>query len=466
MLATMPLLLSALFLSALASGGEAPLADDSVDLSSRSEVGRARAVSVHLKVGGHLQTSPPPTDRLAPPPPLDTPVAVDADLQYTEVFLRENASARFYDQVKATVQVGSATTLPTLREDRRLVVVQVNRQGKRLRAVEGLLHRQEFETLDLLADSLAIDALLPDQPVAPGSSWEHDAATMLGFVGLESIDVCEVRSLLVETNEQFARCRMTGVVHGRAHGATLELEIDANYLVDHQRGGVTQMSLAVRENRESGPARPGFKGVVNLEYKATPVEGSASFTEAMLKKASRHPLLKTPLVETENFALGFAATHDLAWYATGSHGHSMTLRRVEDEGLVAHGNLLRLPAKRLDPKQALADFRADTARMIGDAMTHLISEEQWTNTHGCRVMAIVAEGEVAGVPIEWHTFLVAPPEGAAVTHRLALTFTVEKSESGRLARHDRQFVDRIELIRTSADRKTAGRSLSGEKLVH
>ncbi len=269
---------------------------------------------------------------------------------------------------------------------------------------------------------------------------------MQQFTGLDSVGICEVTSVLVEASERFARCQMAGVVHGVVHGASTELEIDAIYLYDRKADQITRLHLAIRETREIGPATPGLDAVVKLRLQIDPAAADSPLTPQRVAQAGKQATRALVRIETRSDPIGFATIHDANWYSMGTRGNETTLRRVTAEGLVAHANIARLAPKPLDPRTALADFRSDLARSLGKDVTGIAAEEQWTNQHGCRVMAVVAAGKVRGTDVEWHAYQVAPPAESEHTHRLALTFTVETSELERLGGSDRELVDQLELL--------------------
>src|SRR5690606_1058499 len=101
---------------------------------------------------------------------------------------------------------------------------------------------------------------------------------------LENIEICEVQSILVEANGQYAKCQLAGTAHGTIDGTRSELEIDGAYLVDHTLGKVTQMNIALREQRKVGPVTPGLAGVIKLRIKVTPQAGK-HLTPALVERA-------------------------------------------------------------------------------------------------------------------------------------------------------------------------------------
>ena len=444
-------------------------ADDPMELTSRSYAGTQRAVEIQIELTGDLQASPPAEDTSEDTseetseetPVRETPaktelvgVAVTANIAYDEKLLpsglSEWRSARYYQQATAHLNVGGKKQTFSLRDNRRLVLAAITAQGKQLIAVKGSLHRNEYDTLDLWTDSLALEGLLPRQPIVVGESWKHEQAAIIGLTNFESIDVCDLSSVVHEANDLFARCQMTGVVHGVSQGSAVELELDAIYLVDRKLGAISQFNLAIREKQTAGPARPSYSGIAKLRYKATPIatseELATQLSKENLEKLSKQIEELTPSIETRNVSLGFITSHDVDWHEIGTRGNSTTLRRVDGKRLVAHANIAKLPPKEFDPEKSMSDFRKDAVRAFGNDFTRLVSELQWTNQQGCQVMEVVAEGEIGGVPVEWHSYLVVAAEESAAEHRLAITITLEKGAVEALAGTDRMFVNQLELI--------------------
>lgn len=439
MLAVAPLLLATL--QAPRSFGAPP----AYDLSSRSQAEQTpQTVTLELELGGQLLT--PSANEQAEQQRL--PVQAKAKLVYDEIQQQSDSSryVRLYRTVQGETKVAERRNAPELRESRRLIVAHVTADGLQLTGVEGLLSREESQVLEVVGDSLTLNGLLPGKKVMLGDTWQHEAEAMSLLTGVDSIGLCEVSSVLAEANGRFARCQMAGAVHGVMHGASVELEINAIYLVDLRRGCVSQLNLAIREQRAIGPATPGLDAVAKIRVKRSPVGDQSPLTATVVAKATdASPPASQPVV-MQSDELGFKTNLDANWYPMGQHGETMTIRRVTPDGLVAHGNFVKLDPKPLDASAALTDFRRDFLLSLGNEAVQLVSEEQWVNQSGHRVMTVVAAGKIADQDIEWRAYQIAPPEQREDLHRLAITFTVERSELGRLGRSDRDLVDRIELL--------------------
>lgn len=419
--------------------------ESSYDLSSTHNLGpTTQTLSIEYEMGGELLT--PTKDERSEQNRLA--VKATAKLAYDEVCLATDATrcVRHYRMVQADTTVGNRQKNRQLRDSRRLIVAQASSAGVRFTGVEGLLYRDEADLLEVPGDSLALEGLLPKTPVSLGDTWQHDAKEMGLMAGIDSVGLCEVSSVLAEANDQYARCQLAGVLHGVVHGSSVELELNGIYLVDLTRRHVSQFHLAVREQRAIGPATPGLHAVTKVRIRRTDTSDNSPLTEAVVARTLNGSLDNPQAVEMRSDSLGFWTSVDTSWYPISEHGKRMTIRRVTSNGLVAHGNLARLEPKSLDPANAPATFRSDFFSSIGTKDAQLVTEQQWVNQSGCRVMSIVAAGRVAGQDVEWHAYQVAPPAEYEHLHRVAITFTVERDQLRTLGHSDRTFVDHMHLV--------------------
>jgi len=422
-------------------------AGEPIDLSAHPNTNKPYSVSLELELGGEVQA--PAADQQPSRKPAAEPVKVSAKLAYDEVLLpgEITRAARYYNTIDAQLTLGGVSTSPSLRQSRKLIVARATEQGSlQLAAANGPLLRSELDIIEVAGDSLVLNRLLPGEEKQIGDSWQHNNQAMQLLLGMQDVSLCEVSSALMESNKGFARCEFAGAVHGMTNGAERELELRGVYLFDRQLGRITQLNLAIREKRSIGPATRGLDTTAKLRIKLTPVAKSTSLTPARVAQAEKADFALQSLLETSDNRLGFQTLHDTSWFRLGRRGDELAIRRVGPAGLVAHANLAKLPAKAVDTGKSLSKFRADFFASLGENATGLVSDEQWINEHGCRVMTVVAEGEVSGTPMQWRGYQVAPPVDSEELHRLALTVAVEKSQLDELGKSDRELVDQIVLL--------------------
>jgi hypothetical protein len=210
-----------LFVVTISLCGRVVLAAERINLSPQLTARDLARVSINLQAGGHslVRTA---ADGNGQGADQKLPMSVSARLEYDELRLSPTIDAnnrtllalRYYDKADAVLKVDDSGRAPQLAEDRRLIAMESDEDQTMLYSPDGSLLREQLDLIDVVGNSLFVEQLLPADPVANGESWEHDSAVMGPFLALDSVAVCEVKSVLDEYNANFAKMRLAGVVHG------------------------------------------------------------------------------------------------------------------------------------------------------------------------------------------------------------------------------------------------------------
>jgi hypothetical protein len=265
---------------------------------------------------------------------------------------------------------------------------------------------------------------------------------MGALLTLDTVAACEVQSVLEEFNDNFAKVRLAGVVHGTADGAATEEEIRGVYLFDRQQRRITRLNLAVREKRAIGGATPGLDAVAKLQITIDPLRHVPQLNDEEIARATK--AARTPARDLlyESTTMGFRVEHDRQWFMTSEQRESVILRRVDGSDLVAQCTLAVLPPKSAGRQTTLEQFQKDVVYSLGKDAGQLISARQWQNQRGHYSYEVVVRGKVDALPIEWHYYLVARDGG----HRVTGAVTIEGPLVERVAGADRSLIDGLQLF--------------------
>lgn len=422
-----------------------------IDLAPEVAAGDLAQVVVELEVGGDLKVRDQSEAKTATQQgPLKTvPMSVNGKVEYDERLLPggdgplPQRAARHYRSAEAVLKIGDGGETRKLPDDLRLVLVDSREAHPVVVSTAGPLSRDELDLIDQLGNTTTLHTLLPGKSIADGETWPIDAMTVQKLLGLDSVALCEVQSVLDEVNSGFARIRFTGQVNGTVDGAATELALQGVYLFDRKLKRISQLNLAIKEVRSISPASPGLDAVAKLRIKLTPISESAELSDDAVAKLPAEITDEMRLLELRDEKLGFTVTHDRQWYVTGDRREQKTLRRIDADGLVAQCTLSKLPPQSADRQTTLEEFVRDIEFALGKNFREIAASEQWTNQHGERCMAAVALGQVDNVPVQWRYYHLAPEEPGS---RLSVVVTVEQEAVDRLGKIDRQLVDQIELL--------------------
>lgn len=422
-----------------------------VDLSPRRTAEDFSQVAVELEVGGHLKVRDAGTDageekRL--------PLSVRATLDYQEWQVPADLAShwvgdadgarlgmRYYDRAEAVIKVDDGGNDPRLPDDRRLVLVRTGEPAAAgFWCPAGHLDRDERDLIDVVGNSLALNALLPDEPVAETDAWQQDDDTMGSLLGLDSVAVCEVQCVIEKSNARYAQIRLAGVVHGSVDGAATEIDLQGVYLFDRQQRRITKLNLAVKEKRTIGDVTPGLDVVAKLKMKIQPLGSTSKLGPTALDALKASGGSFDTSLSYAGRPQGFRFVYEPRWFVTSEDRESVTLRRINDGDLVAHCTISRLPEKSAGRQTTLEEFQKDIKFSLRDNFGQFVRAEEWTSSQGHHCCGVVASGAVDGVAVEWHYYLVAPEEG----HRASLAFTMTEPMAERLGEADRALVDALE----------------------
>lgn len=373
--------------------------------------------------------------------PQQAKTSVNCQLEFLEKTLEvapgSARSIRDYQQTTAKVQIGQVKFQPTLKPEHRRVVAEGGEQKILLFSPDGNLSRDELDVIEIHADPLLLDRLLPDRAVSVGDRWEHSDQLMAAFLNLDEVGKTTVTSTLKEVNDRVARFELEGRVKGALHGIATSIEIKARYRFDRQRNRVDWLGMLVKEDRPSSFIDDGVALVSRLQLTITPADEPENLRAEALTKLQLQS--RAPLAYLNYELAGSCRTlHDRRWFVYHQRPKvaASVLRLVDRGALAGQCNFAILPDRSPERLVSMDEFQADVRRALGDSFGEFVEAGQSVNEAKCRVLRVVVHGKASELPIRWIYYHVADQEG----HQAALTFTVEQRLLEQFADADKPMI--------------------------
>ncbi len=435
--------LSSIFLLSGWSGGATPPAHAAGYLlkpSLRTDV--TTTVSVDLEMGGQMLSQE--DGKLE-----SQPVSVAGQVRYHERLVKWSPEAtelarsvRQYEEASATIKVeedGVQRTLPT---NRRALAVEIRDGYVAISSLSEPLTREQWDLVNVVGNSLAIDRLLPGREIAEGEGWDHDKAVIAPLLGMDHVAVCEVRSIVTGESNNQVQIRLAGTVHGTIDGAPTELEVRGAYLFHLDRQRITKFNLAIQEKRTASVVVPGLDIVARVKLTIVPAARRDQLGADMASQAGDTSLPLRRALLYGNRQLGFRFLHDATWYITAEQSDVLSLRHLQEGDLTGHCNLSTLPPRSEGRETTLEEFERDVRASIGTHLEKVTASRQWTTPQGNTCLGVIALGKVKDVAVQWRYYLIASPD----LPRVSIALTVEQSLIEQFADADRQLVNSMELL--------------------
>ena len=424
-------------------------------------------VTVRLEVGGE-------TNYTSEGKPRREKMSVECNLEYFEKTLETPAgrdaawrSVRDYQKVQADVKVGDGQFKPSLQPQHHLIAVEAAKPTALLFAPQGNPTRDELDAIDIQANSLLLDRLLPEKPVAVGDHWPHAAELMAAMLGLDEVAKTTVQSTLREVTPTVARFELGGQVEGTIYGVSTKIELRGRYRFDLRTQRIDWLGMLIKEERRGSFVDDGLDVVSRLQMIIAPAEEPASLAEAALAKVALKPTPELLLLAYESPGGGWRCTYDRRWYLHYDRPKTSVVKlRLVDRGTPAGQCILSsLPDRDPDKLVSLEEFQEDVRRALGKSFGEFVEASQSSNAANYRVYRVVVHGTASDIAMRWIYYLVADPHG----RRVAFTFTVEQNLVERFADADKAMVQSLrfaEAWTTTRERRSSPSVLRNKKPPH
>lgn len=440
----------ACLLALVACGPFAARADEKI--AFRPQHKTAEQVRVKVELSGHLKMVE--GDEVAP-----VPIKANANLEYHERRLQAPQEkliglrgVRYYQKADATIHADKEEIKPVLDDNRRLVVVDCGPQDRvpQLFSPSGPLSREDLDLIDVPANSLVLDQLLPGEPQEVGGKWSPHVDILAALVGLDVVSNSDVSFELTDVSDGRATVEAAGHLDGAIGGVASEIELKSRFYYDLKAQRILRFGLALREKRSIGHVAPGLDITARVQVECEPLEESRWLSSRALADV---PLAPNPAVmqlvyRTPGRELQFY--HDRRWFVFQEMPHLTILRLVDEGELLAQCNVNALVKS--DPGKHLAGetFEKGVREALGEKCEAIVHSGAVLKETPLSVYQVIATGTSAQLPIEWHYYLLADAEG----HQAAVTFTVEQPMIERLGTLDLEMLSTLEFLPAAAGKPT------------
>ncbi len=375
------------------------------------------------------------------------PLTVAGHVHYLEQLLAWSSepdvalrSYREYQTATATIQIDDAGMPRELPSAKQKMFAEVRDAQATLAGADSPLTRDEFDLVNLVGNSLALNRLLPGREMSEGDGWDHDTAAIGSLLGMDHVAVCEVRSVVTGNVNRQVQIRLAGTVHGTIDGAPTEMQLRGAYLFHQDQQRINKFNLAIQEQRTASQIVPGLDVVAKVSVTVKPSNAEPSDKVRAEARDTTQPLSNHLRYEAPS--RGYQFHHDPAWYVTSEPSDLVSLGCLQQGNSTAYCKVSTLPARSEGHQTTLEQFEGDIRQSLGDNLETVSASTEWTTEQGHECLGVVAQGQVEGVPIEWRYYLIASPG----LPRVSLAVTIEQSQLETFNDADRQLVESMELL--------------------
>lgn len=429
---------------AIAMGAAAPGVVEAADNGILLTPDRRDLVRVRVELEAKGNVNVPKNSLVSRKSSIKLPIQTEALFDYEERYRRPEGSdrigfvtavERYYHEAESRSQLNQMETSQNLRDSVRETVVRRDRLPEVIYGVEDFFQRDELELLRLPVSSVAANELLPPEKVTVGSKYHPSAEVMNSVLNLTSVEATDVEAEVVSITDQAAKIQFRGKVDGSVDGVPTVIRVIAKLTFDRTVGTTTWLAMALHETREIGKAEPGFDiaATVKMIRKPLPSTIALAANPPAMDLAEAIPEDRL-YVTLQSEQLGLTAVMDRRWRMMRDVPGAAMMRMIENDRSIGQCDFRTLTPLQSGEQWTLQAFQSDVQNILGEQLDEFVEADEQVSQSGMRVLRVVANGAVEGVPIRWVLLHLSDGAGG----RVLATFTMEGQNIDAFAGSDMQ----------------------------
>tara|TARA_R110002049_G_scaffold4601_5_gene32764 strand:- start:1064723 stop:1066297 length:1575 start_codon:yes stop_codon:yes gene_type:complete len=353
------------------------------------------------------------------------------------------AVERFFHVAKQSSKLNRNEQQAGLRDSVRQTIIRRESLPETIYATEDYFRHDELDLLRIPVSSVAVDGLMPTKAVRVGDRYHPSREAMTSLLNLTSVDASDVAVEIVSFDEESAKLQFEGKIDGSVDGVPTRLRTIGKMTFDRALGTCTWLTMAIHETREIGKAEPGFDVAATIKMIRRPLDQVVALPPKPAPLSFQSPTPQDRLyVEQISREVGVSVLLDRHWRLMGDIPGSAMLRMIENDRSIAQCDLRPLATLQPGRQLTLEAFQTDVKESLGPNLSQLIEADQRLSESGLRVLRVVAQGEVQGVPIQWIMMHFSDDSG----RRVVATFTMDGQSIDRFAGSDVQLASTMQFL--------------------
>ncbi len=331
--------------------------------------------------------------------------------------------ARYYDKAQALVVAAGEKTERSLRDTRRIFLIQRTKEEFVTFCPEGPLTRSEQELTTDQFDTLAVSGLLPGNKQKSGDPWKIPNATVQKLCHFEGLIEQDLKGTMEKVSGEKAQFRVVGKASGIDQGAQVKAVVEAAGTFDFPTKTITDLLWKQTEERDAGPVNPAGTLSSTLTLKRIRIKTPASLSDKVMEElpGEKEDIpLHLLAIEHKDAKGRYELVHGRNWQIVAETNDHMVLRLLDRGDFIAQCVVTPWDKALKGNHMAPEDFRAAMNKTPGWRPEKELLADEIPGTEGRFIYRIAAQGKMDGSEVIQHFYLVASATGEQVV----VTFTM------------------------------------------
>ncbi len=359
---------------------------------------------------------------------------LEARFQYDERVIaraRSLKSIRQYHTANAKIKLGEHTSTNQLTKQNKIIINQTGSPGEpiKIASLRGPLSQNEFELLNVPANTLILSEIFERQNARPDDTWKPDSTVLAQFLNIDRVDDSTLEIELKSVKNNVANLVMSGKVTGSIDGAFTEIDVNGSVRFDVKRGLVTQSRFNLSQQRDMGLMAPGLEATFKLSTRLSNPDKTTQLTDQGLAalRQSAGKITDSLILEPASSAVSLMHVRD--WRVIGDHSQRTIMRYLSKGKMLGQCDIIDLPKRLNNQPQSLEQFKLVVKEKLASYGVVITGGNQTQTNAGLNVLRVDATGKSKDVDLKWTYFTITNNDG----RRVQLVFTSEPGAAQALS---------------------------------
>ncbi|MBR5710116.1 MAG: hypothetical protein IKX40_05115 [Thermoguttaceae bacterium] len=376
------------------------------------------------------------------------PVKAQTKLQYNEKTIQcaeeDNSfsiqAIRNYQSVNVQRTVNGEDDSIALPEEKMMLNVDVEGADVIFFHKKYCMNQDELDALEVMAPSLALETLLPTEPVAIGDTWSITEDSLGALLQLDLLSQAQVEQVLTDVKGTTAIIDVQGRAAGEIDGVSTTINFKLKYYYSLKINRIIWAGMVTNEERQSGPITPDL--AIETQVQMTIVPAAPAEDAKLAAEQWTEPTDELLLIHYISLDGDWTMFHDRRWCIFRNEPNQVIFRFMHQGEYIAQCVINKTSNPETMKNMTLAEFKKQVEEAVmedGEKTRSIIAANEEMSPSNVNVFQVVATDSADNT--QWGYYML---KGAKASQQLVFMFTLDGENSEAVGETDMQMIGTLE----------------------
>ena len=376
------------------------------------------------------------------------PVKAQTKLQYNEKTVKcgqeDNTfsiqALRNYQTVSVQRTVNGENDTISLPEEKMTLGVAVEGANVIFFHKKYCMNQDELDALEVMAPSLALETLLPTEPVAVGDTWSITEDSLGALLQLDLLTQAQVEQVLTDVKGTTAIIDAQGLASGEIDGVKTIINFKLKYYFSLKTNRVIWAGMVTNEERRSGPITPDLAIETRVQMTITPA-GPADDAKLAAEQWV-DPTDELLLIHYTSLDGTWTMFHDRNWCIFKNEPNQVIFRFMYEGEYIAQCVINKTNNPELMKNMTLAEFKKQVEEAVmeeNEKTRSIVAANEEVSPSNVTIFQVVASDSSDGS--QWGYYMLKGPKA---TQQLVFMFMFDGANAEAVGETDMQMIGTLE----------------------